>query len=307
MSGAPHVTVLMASYNGRDWLPAQVDSLFAQTHENWSLQVSDDGSVDGTRDLLDVLSAEHPGRIAWQPGPGRGAAQNFLALVRDLPEAPGWIAFADQDDVWFPDKIERGVAALKGEAGPALYCSVTRIAEADLTPREVSDARPRPLGFRNALVQNVVAGNTILVNPAAARLLRQAAQRTGEVVMHDWWVYLLLSGAGAALHHDTEPGLLYRQHGGNEVGANKGARARLMRVGMILTGRYKQWTDTNMAWLRSVEDLLTEENRALMEEFDRMRAGPLSVRSRLVDRLGLYRQTRLSTQALRLAAALGRI
>ncbi len=307
MSGAPHVTVLMASYNGRDWLSAQIESLFAQTHGTWSLQVSDDGSVDGTRDLLETLAAQHPVRIAWQPGPGRGAAQNFLALVRDLPEAPGWIAFADQDDVWFPDKIARGVAALTGEAGPALYCSVTQIAEADLTPREVSDARPRPLGFRNALVQNVVAGNTILVNPKAARLLREAAQRTGEVVMHDWWVYLLLSGAGAALHHDPVPGLLYRQHGSNEVGANKGSRARLRRVGMILTGRYRRWNDINTSWLRTVSDLLTEENRALMEEFDRMRAGPLPVRARMVDRLGLYRQTGLSTQALRLAAVLGKL
>ena len=190
---APHVTILIATYQGARWLPEQLARFQAQTHEAGSVVASDDGSTDGTRELLEGWG----GRLTLHDGPRQGAAANFLSLIRGLPEAPGWIAFSDQDDDWLPEKLARGVAALGDDDAPALYCSSVAIADDGLNVTGRTLRTTRRLGFRNALVQNVVTGSTVLLNPAGAALLRAAAQATDRVFVHDWWIYLVLARAPA--------------------------------------------------------------------------------------------------------------
>ncbi|MFQ6546494.1 glycosyltransferase [Aestuariibius sp. 2305UL40-4] len=299
----PHVTILLATYQGARWLPEQLASFQAQTHEAWSVVASDDGSTDGTRELLEGWGA----RMTLRDGPRQGAAANFLSLVKGLPEAPGWIAFSDQDDAWLPEKLARGVAALGPGDEPALHCSSVAIADEGLSVVGRTLRTTRPLAFRNALVQNVVTGCTVLLNPAGAALLRAAAQATETVFIHDWWTYLVLSGAGARIVREEEPGVLYRQHGGNAMGAHAGMQARLARAGILLSGRYRAWTDLNLAALQAIPEVLTPENAALVDRFAEMRQAPLRNRMRLLRELGLYRQTRAGNAALWLAVALGRI
>lgn len=338
----PHVTILMAVYNGARDLPQQLASFRRQSHRNWSLLASDDSPTPESRHLLQafgagsdlsmaaphapcatttdpttdpaadpapVVATEASQTVTILDGPRRGAAENFMSLVRranlHMP-ADGWLAFSDQDDVWLPDRLERGIAAL-GAAGPgvaALYCSRTLITDEALHHHRLSVPRPRPLGFRNALVQNVVAGNTILLNAEAARLICAAAQEAGEVVIHDWWVYQILSGAGALLVHDDSPTLLYRQHAGNEIGANDSRRAQARRAAMLLRGQFRDWNETNIRALLRSHSRLTPENAALLVEFDQLRRKGLIGRLRTLRRLGLYRQTRTSTTALWVSAAL---
>ena len=100
---------------------------------------------------------------------------SLIDTMEELTPRGTWMAFSDQDDVWLPDRLARGVAALGGHSGPALYCSRTWITDERLESRRLSAPRPRSLGFRNALVQNVASGNTILLNAAAADLVRDAA------------------------------------------------------------------------------------------------------------------------------------
>jgi hypothetical protein len=299
----------MGVFNGAAHLREQLDSFAAQDHAGWRLVASDDGSTDASRAVIAGFAAGRaPGQVVLAEGPGRGHAANYLALLRGLPEDPGYLAFSDQDDVWLPDRLSRGIAALQGVAGPALYCSRSHITSNTLQGRRLSAARPRPPSFRNALVQNIAAGNTMLLNPAAARMLAAAARDCPGFVVHDWWAYLLVTGAGGAVLHDDRPTILYRQHGANAIGANDGAMARLRRLGQVADGTFRTWNDVNAAALVSARAWLSPEAVQVFDAWQAMRTCPrLGARLRRLRAMRLYRQTVASTAALWLAAVIGRL
>lgn len=306
----PHVRILMATRNGAAHLPAQLGSLLAQTHDDWSLWASDDGSTDATPDLLAGFAVAHPGReVRLLDGPRRGAAANFLSLMAHPGLPPGPVALADQDDVWLPHRLGRGLAAVAGEE-PAFYASATILADAEGRLGRVSSRHPRPPAFANALVQNVLAGNTLILNAAALALLRRTlpAALTHSVAHHDWWVYLVATGAGARVVLDPEPGLLYRQHEGNVMGAHRGPRVALARLGALGGGRWGDWVGRNLAALDACRDVLTPEARALADRLAAIRRlpGPLA-RLRALGATPLHRQTSGQDLALRATALMGRL
>lgn len=310
---APLVTVLMATRNGARYLGEQLDSLERQSHGNWRLRVSDDGSDDGTWAMLEAFQARiGAGRVTLAHGPQRGVAANFLSLIAAVGPEAAAVALSDQDDVWLPEKLSRGMAAMAGRGGPVLYCARTRLVGHDLQERGLSAAWTRPFGFANALVQNVAAGNTILLNRAAIDLAQAAIRRmppavAEEVVLHDWWLYQMVSGAGGVVLHDAEPVLLYRQHGGNLIGGNQGPMAKLRRLAMVLAGTFRDWNRRNIAALTAAGDLLHPKAQAELALFAALRqAGPAG-RLRGLRRSGLYRQTRAGQAALWVSALIGRI
>ena len=194
----PHVTILMATRNGAAFLEPQLESIAAQSHANWSLRIGDDGSDDGTRKIIAAFRARHPTRdIRLLEGPRRGAAANFLALLGHGPPPRAYVAFSDQDDIWLAHKLRRalGQMAAYPTQRPLLYGSRTIIADDHGRDRRMSRHHRRRLGFGNALVQNVIAGNTAMLNPAAARLMHRASAGI-TVPFHDWWLYLMVSAAG---------------------------------------------------------------------------------------------------------------
>ncbi|MDU8914057.1 glycosyltransferase [Aestuariicoccus sp. MJ-SS9] len=303
------VAILMAVYNGGALLRDQLSSIAAQDHADWRLLASDDGSSDNSRAVLEAFAAEGHD-VTVLDGSGQGGCANFMSLVARMGDhaAPeSWLAFSDQDDVWLPDRLSRGIAALDGIEGPALYCSRTWVTDADLRGRRLSAARPRAPSFANALVQNVVAGNTILLNAEAARLAQAAVHEAGRVVVHDWWIYQLITGAGGRVVHDDAPTLLYRQHGANQIGANDAWRARARRIRQLLRGDFAQWNAVNIAALRASAHRFTPENRTLLEDFAAMRGLPFARRLAAFARLPVYRQSVPAQAALWLAALLGRL
>lgn len=313
-SDAGRACILLAVRNGMAFLPAQLESFAQQDHPDWELIASDDGSTDETprllRDFATAMQAKgHP--VTLVDGPCRGGTVNFLTLLAQAPDVP-WVALSDQDDVWLPDRVSRGIAALQalGDDGPALYCSATIVVDEDLGRPRPSRRVPRPLGFRNALLQNIAAGNTILLNRAAARLVREAAREAADVVdlaAHDWWLYQLLTGAGGTVIYDPTPTLYYRQHGRNQIGANTGTKAGITRFTLVLQGRFQSWNTANIDALRVAADRLTDENRAVVEEFATLRAAPVLARLKRFARLRLYRQSRVGQSVVWLAVLLGRI
>lgn len=304
------LAVLMATCRGAAWLGPQLDSIAVQTRPPDVILVSDDGSDDGTCALLDDFAGRHPeldlSRLA---GPCTGAADNFLSLVRRTPSDIDRVAFADQDDVWLPGKLERAMVALDAcdRTVPVMYCARIFICDSKLRRRVPSRLPPRALGFRNALIQNIATGSTIVLNRAALQLAREAAALTGPVVMHDWWLYQIVTGAGGRVLFDPEPQVLYRQHATNLMGANRGAKARITRAGQLLSGVYSGWNRCNLAALDAARHLLTPDNAAIRDAFARTRTGHLRDRVGGLHRQGLYRQGRLGQMALYLAAALDRI
>lgn len=309
------VSILMGVYNGAGDLSEQLTSFAAQSHGDWRLIASDDGSTDDSAAILQAFAeaqAELGRQVELRRGPRRGFAANFLSLIAAAPEDADWLALSDQDDVWLPDRLARGIAALRKipPATPALYCSRTWITDERLENPRLSMAVKKPPGFRNALVQNIAAGNTILLNRAAAGLARETAPAAAEMPglpAHDWWLYQLVTGAGGTVIHDPEPALYYRQHGSNLIGANDSWRARAWRIGLLLSGRFAAWNDANLAALWAVVDRLTPENRAVLETFSRLRGQSLPRRLGAFRQAGLYRQTVLGQAALWLALVLRRL
>jgi len=306
----PEVTILMGLYNGARFLRAQLDSLAAQEGARWRLLAADDGSTDATRAILAGFAADHPQRrIGLIEGPGRGPAPNFLRLIRSADPDSAFAALSDQDDVWLPGKLARATAALAAVPGdlPAIHCGRTILCDARLRPVGMSPLFRLPPSFRNALVQNVAGGNTMVLNRAALRLAQAAAAEAGEVVMHDWWLYQIVSGAGGLVLYDAEPMVLYRQHGNNVIGANASAAARLRRARLVAGGLLRKWNETNIAALTASAHRLTPENRALLAAFAAAKRAPLRARLEGLARLGLYRQTRGGRLGYWAAAAAGLI
>lgn len=218
------VAILLSTRNGAGFLPEQLASFLAQTHRDWTLFWRDDDSADGTPGIMRGFAAgPGAGRCVEVPGAGRlGLTGSFLHLLRHAREAaPGCVAygFADQDDVWLPEKLARGLAALTGaEAGrPALYCARQMLVNERLERIGLSTPVRRAPGFPTALTQNVATGCTVMLNGSAAALV--AGSAPPGPTLHDWWSYLLVAAAGGRLIVDDTPTVLYRQHPGNAVGA----------------------------------------------------------------------------------------
>jgi glycosyltransferase involved in cell wall biosynthesis len=102
------VAILLGTYNGEKFLAEQLDSLENQTHKNWIIIASDDGSTDRTLEILQQYQAKWPvGKLTVLNGPKKGFCQNFLSLACNNIIRADYYAFCDQDDVWFDGKIER--------------------------------------------------------------------------------------------------------------------------------------------------------------------------------------------------------
>lgn len=293
--------ILMATRNGAAHLQEQLDSFLVQDHRDWALWVSDDGSSDGTRAILEAFRTAHPDReIRLFDGPRRGAAANFLSLLTHPELPPGPVALSDQDDVWMPHRLSQALAAIGGTAAPVLYGSTTIETTPELVPLRRQRARLPAPSFANAMVQNIVAGNTLTMNAAALAALR--AGGAPDIPYHDWWIYLRLAGVGARVELGRTPVLWYRQHPGNVIGAHSGGRARLQRAGALLGGRYGSWVRANLqALLAHPADLLpghASAARTLLETRPRIRALRLS---------GARRSSRAGQAVLAALALAGRV
>lgn len=307
---APRLVILMATYQGQPHLPAQLDSIAALDGTHWRLVVSDDGSTDGTEAILAAFAARQAtGRVTLVSGPRRGALENFLSLIARDDEGGEVYAFADQDDVWERDKITRAWAWLASvpAATPALYCSRTRIIDETGRHTGLSPLFRRPPSFANALTQNLASGNTMVFNAAARRLLRQTIAGARLSVMHDWWAYLIVTGAGGAVRYDPTPTVCYRQHATNEVGTRIGTLDRVANVPAMLTGRWRRWTDKNLEALEATRDTLTPDATRTLDTFSAARRQALVPRLAGLRQSGVYRQTRRGTVLLWAAACAGRL
>lgn len=310
-TAAAKIAILLATYNGAAALRAQLDSYLEQSQPPALILISDDGSSDDTRAIVAAFAAAHPElRIELHDGPRMGAAQNFLSLLRHCPDWIDIAALSDQDDVWLPEKLRRGARALTEAAAPdrcLLYCGRSWECDENLGNRRLSRGLKRPATFRHALVQNLAGGNTMMLNRPALDLLRDASHEARKLVVHDWWIYQIITGTGGRVIFDDAPLLFYRQHGGNLIGANRGLQAKHKRLKMLVSGRFRRWNTVNISALNASAYRLTAENRQILRVFSEERNRSVFRRLRMVWQTGLYRQGMQGSLSLYLAALLRRI
>jgi glycosyltransferase involved in cell wall biosynthesis len=309
----PLVVILMCTFNGEQFIREQLDSIAAQTHTNWKLVISDDGSTDKTLEIARQWAKEvGVERVEFREGPRQGFAQNFLSMACDPSLKADFYAFSDQDDVWLEQKLRFALKLMREEGGlgecdkPILYCGRTTYVTTDLKPYAQSPLFQRPAGFKNALVQSLAGGNTMLFNVAVKNLLEKG-RPLYPVASHDWWTYLLVTGCDGVVFYDKMPRVLYRQHNANAVGRNSGWVTRFVRINMLLTGRFRDWTDSNVAALGAAKHLFSDINQDTLESFAAYRQSNIIRRYAVLWELKIFRQTRLGTLALIIGLLLKKI
>lgn len=307
VTGSPNVAILLATRNGAAFLDEQLQSLAQQTHTAIDVWASDDGSSDTTRDILTAWQERWSrGSFRISNGPQKGFAENFRALICNREIQADFFAFCDQDDIWHSRKLELAIEWMAAEdAGlPLLFCSRTTTVSGTGVPIGHSPLFRRQPSFRNALVQSIAGGNTMVLNRAARDRLADASDRTG-FVSHDWWAYTIVTGAGGVTRYSATPLVQYRQHDANVVGANNTWRARLARLKGLLHGQFARWNETNLEGLGKNRDLLTDEARATLDAFADARRGGLFHAMASLRKSGVYRQAMGGTLLLWAAIALG--
>lgn len=288
------VCILMGTFQGERFLREQLESIRSQTHEQWKLFVSDDGSTDNTLSILrDFQASLPPGRMEMVAGPQRNFADNFLSLVLNQSIDGDYFAFCDQDDVWNKEKLTVAVSTLQSLSDlnekPAVYGAATLLVDENLSVLGNShNVRPSP-SFKNALVQNIAGGNTMVFNKKMRGLLLTIG--SAEIVSHDWWVYLICMGAGGVFYFDERPVILYRQHANNLIGENSSGKAQFQRIKQLMHGRYKYWMKINLNALESAKSVLTRENAVVMEQLASLRKMPFPFRLFELHQSGIRRQS----------------
>lgn len=255
------VAILLATYNGANYLSELLDSLIKQTYSNWICYIHDDGSTDRTPIILQKYRQKYPQKFKLLAYPATGGPkENFISLLK-YPKAD-YIMFCDQDDVWLPKKISLTLQKMKASESsvPIVIFTDLKVVDQNLAP--IADSylaytgrNPRKLNLVQLLHQNVASGCTMMINRSLLELA-QAHPTLLRLAMHDWGLMLLASVYGR-IGYLEQATILYRQHQSNQVGA---ARHNINeRVHQVLKGEKLEAVRENISLQRAFAKELNQQ------------------------------------------------
>lgn len=303
------IDICLATFNGAEYLEDLIKSVQSQTMQNWNLLISDDGSDDGTQDIVQLFCAQD-GRIkpVLEDDCFHNATQHFLEILKQS-NSP-YSMFCDQDDIWLPDKIEASFDAIRsleqrcGSECPLLVFTDSKVVDKNLKVISESNVSslafdPKTISISELLVTNVVQGCTILMNRAARELVNSYSIPVS-FKYHDHWVAAVVAATGHIYYLDRAT-LLYRQHQSNVVGADTGdtcfavafhAFSKLFDV-----DSYKKMFLDESRFIRRAEDLLSlnlpfrSDQESYLKQLSSFYSLSLSDSLALIKRLGLLKNT----------------
>ena len=218
------IAILLATFNGEKYLSDFLDSLLKQNQQGFCCYIHDDGSKDHTMEIVETYQKKHPGKFVILEGASTGSASNnFMYLASKVEEQ--YIMFADQDDIWLPDKIQKTFEAMKKfekKGIPLVVHTDLRVVNSKLqtiSPSYYTLERrdPRANELNQLLTKNTAAGCTMMINRPLINL-GLMHRILMEKTLHDWG-YMLLARIYGEIVFLNEPTILYRQHENNAVGA----------------------------------------------------------------------------------------
>jgi len=235
----PRVAVLLAAYNGIQWIEEQLTSILEQSAVDVTVYISIDPSTDGTEEWCAAYAAEHR-QVVVLPDAGSfgGASRNFFRLIRDVDFVSfDFIAFADQDDIWHMDKLQRAVGAIETRQVDAYSSNVTAFWP---NGRTYLLDKAQPQVQWDYLFEAAGPGCTYVLSKKLADSLKAAMleswQHLQKVSLHDWYCYAFARSRGYHWYIDPLPSMHYRQHQRNQMGANKGLSSLIARYKTIQDG-----------------------------------------------------------------------
>ncbi len=237
-----NIVILMATYNGLNFLPEQIESILSQADVNLTVYVSDDSSSDGTREWLQNLT-KADGRVILLPSVERmgSAGKNFYRLVCDVDISGfDYVAFADQDDIWNLDKLSRHADLIKANNAEAISSNVMAF-WSDGKQKLISKSQAQK--SHDFIFEAAGPGCSFLMTPWLVNKIREellsSKSPAKNVLMHDWLAYAICRAHKRKWVIDPVSSLMYRQHANNVIGANSGIKAIVNRLRKINDGWYR--------------------------------------------------------------------
>lgn len=254
------VCVLLSTYNGKSYLKEQIESVFSQLGSEVYLFARDDGSNDGTQEILQFYVGN---KFSWYQGENIGPARSYLELLNNAPVAD-YYAFCDQDDVWLNDKLSRSVDCLKDNIKPGIYFSNVNVANTNLTEFSISSIKCNESNLAELLLHNHAIGCTVVINNTLKEYInRYIPQR---IFMHDWWVYEVCLAIGGYVVFDEEAKILYRQHDSNCVGFNI-TNINLPQIKKLKEKPIHEMCLLSEELIKGYENLMSSENIEIIHKF----------------------------------------
>lgn len=245
------IEILLPVYNGEKYLREQIDSILLQTNQNWILKIRNDGSTDNSHVIIEEYVSKFPDKIFEidSPSVNCGLVSSLNYLLESASDAD-YIMFADQDDVWLPDKIEQSLAAISeieknNHLLPVMVCTDAICVDQNLkiihkSFYESQKFLPNIVGDKHKMLSlNEVQGCTIIINkPAYSKIFPLPTF----MKIHDMWIGVICAHYGIAKYICTQT-LLYRQHSKNTLGGQtigiKYFICRFSTILYLLKSRYK--------------------------------------------------------------------
>mgnify|MGYP000116899681 FL=1 len=285
------ITIIMAVYNGQEYIREQLESLKDQTYTEWRLVIRDDRSSDKTAEIVKKFSDEVEQEVIFKVNekPSGSAKNNFALLINDAKESD-YVMFCDQDDIWKKDKIEITFNKMKqaeeryGRDFPLLVHGDVEVIDEN---GNINADSMFEMSHINAdsklpqiLIQNHVTGCTMMCNKKLIAGISEYAS-SEYIIMHDYLAALYASVFGK-IEVIKKPLLSYRQHSGNSVGA-KNNNNPVYLLKRLANGRksYKEAMETSRNQVKFFVEIYREELAAekYCEEYELM-SGYASLGSR---------------------------
>lgn len=260
------VVIMLSTYNGEKYLREQLDSLVNQTYKNIEILIRDDGSKDNTVSIIEEYMKKYE-NISLIRGENKGFIGSFLELLR---RADGdYYSYADQDDVWFLDKIEKAVNLLEKETDdiPLLYVSNYDYYDSNMNFISHANTVNRVPSFTKSMVENIAPGMTMVLNQKAHdEMLKMNPEKS---LLHDWWTYLVCVSIGKVIYDPTVT-VKYRRHLGNVTTVEQGFFNKLKWwIKTFLTSNefWKDLKKQQKAFFEMYADKLSEKDYKLLKLF----------------------------------------
>jgi len=223
------VLVLLSTYNGDKHISELLYSIFSQKNISVDILIRDDGSSDETITIVKEFQERNPKNIRLIEGKNIGSCKSFISLIWLADFGYDYYAFADQDDIWLDNKLERAIKVLnQDEYYNWLYCGNVKLVDGELKDIDFdiySSIIVKP-GFGNALIENISKGCTMVFTKELLLYVRKYPQPK-DILVHDLWLYQVATIKGHVVY-DSKKTVLYRQEN-NLIGGPTGPMDRVLR------------------------------------------------------------------------------
>jgi glycosyltransferase involved in cell wall biosynthesis len=288
----------MAAYNGENFIARQIDSIITQSRQDFILYINDDASTDNTFEILQQYAEKYPRKvqISQRSENSGDAKHNFIDMM--ISHKADYVMLCDQDDVWLPNKIEVTLNKMKAVEKlhpntPVLIHTDLKVADQNLrilmpSYKKATNRNYNRTAFNQALTLNNVSGCTVMYNRALSNLIER---KPDNFIMHDWWLQLIAAAFGKIGHTD-EATILYRQHGGNSVGAKDtrtlSYKLKHLRHSDYIKERIQSTYPQAESFLKIYREKLTDAQKKLLEQFISIPKMKKINRWRTICKLGVF-------------------